>query len=112
MVGCKRKMCATPGQLSKSRAGRAFQTNMVSSRAPAGTLLLAAMLRPDSSGLGGVRHPPDGQDVSSGPHVNAVLFRRAVHVVKSAYHDLLQPAVHVVLVPPELLQVLHPFEVG
>src|SRR5450759_1354366 len=69
-------------------------------------------LRPDAALDDRLGHTADGDNVRRSTVVTAVLLGSVVDLVKRLHHHLLQPAVHLGLVPEELLQVLRPFEIG
>src|SRR5207248_2458046 len=66
---------------------------------------------PDASRPCCCRHAINRQDVSSHAEIYIVFLRGRVHVVERANHNFLELTVHVVLIPEQLLQVLHPLEI-
>src|SRR5947207_9767049 len=69
-------------------------------------------LRPNTASTHGIGDAINRQDVGAGPQLHAVLGRCCVDVGKCFRHDALQTTVDVVFIPEQLLQVLHPLEVG
>src|SRR3972149_5539548 len=59
-----------------------------------------------------LRHPRDGEHVGRQPHGDLLGFSVVEHVVEALDHDLLELLVDVLLRPEEVLNVLHPLEVG
>src|SRR5215212_4131909 len=65
-----------------------------------------------AAGARGLHHALDAQLVRRHPQRDVVLLGTLVHRLVGLAHDLAEAVVDVLLVPAEMLEVLHPLEVG
>src|SRR5215510_2544022 len=96
----------TKNNVAPSRHATPSQSSAIDS------LTRAIASREHSAAAFGLGHAIDAAHQRGRPQIDAVLTRDAPHVLEGTLHQPDQPVVHLLLAPEELLEALHPFEIG